>query len=194
MQITDLGGSDVAADVATQADGKLVVAGSSAGNFALARYAAAGAPDPSFCGDGLVTTDFGGADAGQGVAIQADGKIVVAGRSGADFALARYTAGGALDPSFSGDGVQTTDFGADDGGAAVAIQADGRIVVAGQSGNNFALARYDAAGVLDPSFSGDGRLTTDFSGFDSGKDVAIGADGRSSSPAPATRPRRHAHR
>ena len=95
-----------------------------------------------------------------------------------NFALARYTAGGALDPSFSGDGLQTTDFGREDGATAVAIQADGRIVVGGRSGDDFALARYDAAGVLDTSFSGDGRLTTDFGGFDSGKDVAIGADGK----------------
>ena len=57
LQLTDLGGSDIAADVATQADGKLVVGGSSAGNFALARYTASGAPDPSFSGDGQVTTD-----------------------------------------------------------------------------------------------------------------------------------------
>jgi uncharacterized delta-60 repeat protein len=177
-QTTDFGGSDAAADVVTQVDGKIVVAGSSGGDFALARYGDDGAVDPSFSSDGLVTTDFGGSDAGQGVAIQADGKIVVAGGSGGNFAVARYTAQGVLDTSFSGDGVQTTDFGADDGGMAVAIQADGRIVVAGGSGNNFALARYEAQGALDTSFSGDGRQTTDFSGFDFGKAVAIGADGK----------------
>ena len=131
-QTTDFGGADAAAAVAMQADGKIVVAGSSGGDFALARYGADGALDPSFSGDGLVTTDLGGTDAGQGVAIQADGRIVVAGSSGGNFALARYTAGGGLDPSFSGDGLQTTDFGADDGATAVAIQADGRIVAAGR--------------------------------------------------------------
>ena len=178
IQISDLGGSDAAADVAVQPDGKIVAAGSSSGDFVLARYDAAGVLDNSFSGDGWVTTDLGGAESGQGVAIQADGKIVVAGSSGGNVALARYDTTGALDASFSGDGLQITDFGAEDGAAAVAIQADGRIVVAGRSGNNFALARYDAAGVLDNSFSGDGRLTTDFSGFDSGKDVAIGADGK----------------
>ena len=92
-QTTDFGGSDAATAVAVQADGKIVVAGSSGGNFALARYGADGTPDPSFSGDGLVTTDLGGTDAGQGVAIQADGKIVVAGSSGGNFALARYNAG-----------------------------------------------------------------------------------------------------
>ena len=75
-----------------------------------------------------MTTDLGGTDDGQGVAIQADGKIVVAGGSGGNFALARYTAAGGLDTSFSGDGLQTTDFGAADGATAVAIQGDGRIV------------------------------------------------------------------
>jgi uncharacterized delta-60 repeat protein len=124
-----------------------------------------------------VTTDLGGTDAGQGVAIQADGRIVVAGSSGGNFALVRYTVGGALDTSFSGDGMQTTDFGGADGGTAVAIQADGRIVVGGGSGGEFALARYDAQGGLDTSFSGDGRQTTDFGGFDTSNDVAIRSDG-----------------
>ena len=80
-QTTDFGGSDLAAAVAVQADGKIVVAGTSDGNFALARYGVDGALDPSFSGDGLVTTDLGGTDDGQGVAIQTDGKIVVAGGS-----------------------------------------------------------------------------------------------------------------
>src|SRR4051812_27547114 len=163
-QTTDFGGSDLAAAVAVQADGKIVVAGSSDGNFALARYGVDGALDPSFSGDGLVTTDLGGTDDGQGVAIQADGRIVVAGASGGDFALARYTTGGGLDPSFSGDGRQTTDFGAADGATSVAIQSDGRIVLGGGSGGGFALARYDAAGELDASFSGDGRQTTGLGG------------------------------
>ena len=176
-QITDFGGSDGATAVAVQADGKIVVAGSSAGDFALARYGADGTPDASFSGDGFVTTDLGGTDGGQDVAVQADGKIVVAGSSGGNFALARYSAGGVLDTSFSGDGLQTTDFGAADGGTAMAVQADGRIVVGGNSGGNFALARYDANGGLDTSFSGDGKQTTDFGGFDSSNDVAIGADG-----------------
>ena len=80
-------------------------------------------------------------------------------------------AAGDLDRSFSGDGRQTTDFaGGGDEGEAVAVQADGKIVVAGSShqgdnrGSDFALARYNADGTLDRSFSGDGRQTTDFAG------------------------------
>src|SRR4051794_14296359 len=176
-QTTDFGGSDAATAVAVQADGKIVVAGSSDGNFALARYGVDGTPDASFSGDGLVTTDLGAADDGQGVAIQADGKIVVAGGSGGNFALARYTAAGSLDTSFSGDGLQTTDFGAADGATAVAVQPDGRIVAGGSSGGDFALARYDTAGGLDTSFSGDGKQTTDFGASDSSSDLAITANG-----------------
>jgi uncharacterized delta-60 repeat protein len=176
-QTSDFGGADAATAVAVQADGKIVVAGSSGSNFALARYGPDGTPDASFSGDGLVTTDLGGTDSGQDVAIQTDGKVVVAGSSGGNFALARYTAAGVLDTSFSSDGMQTTDFGATDGGTAVAVQAGGQIVVGGSSGGDFALARYDANGGLDTSFSGDGKQTTDFGGFDSSNDVAIGADG-----------------
>ena len=104
------GKNDYARAVAVQPDGKIVVAGSADGNFALARYAADGTPDSSFSGDGLVTTDLGGTDAGQGVAIQADGKIVVVGSSGGNFALARHSASGVLDPSFSGDGLIACSF------------------------------------------------------------------------------------
>ena len=80
---------------------------------------------------------------------------------------------GDLDVSFSGDGKQTTDFGGADAAAAVAMQADGKIVVAGSSGGNFALARYGADGALDPSFSGDGLVTTDLGGTEAGQGVAI---------------------
>src|SRR4029079_12810350 len=92
-----------------------------------------GSPDTSFSGDGKQTTDFGGFDdQATAVALQADGKIVAVG-SGAngDFALARYSAGGSLDTSFSGDGKQTTDFGAQDRATGVAVQSDGKIVVVG---------------------------------------------------------------
>src|SRR4051794_30517214 len=75
--------------------------------------AAPGDLDASFSGDGVQTTDFSGEyDAVRGVAVQPDGKIVVAGRTGdndPDFAVARYNTDGSLDTSFSADGKQTTD-------------------------------------------------------------------------------------
>ncbi|MBW3540365.1 MAG: hypothetical protein KY476_08850 [Planctomycetes bacterium] len=183
---------DFGFDLALQADGKIVVVGTTGGgDFALARYNADGSPDTSFDGDGKVTTDFGSlSDQAHGVAIQADGKIVVAGWSvqsgtGVDFALARYNADGSLDTSFSGDGKLTTDFGSStDQALGVAIQVDGKIVIAGLSvqpgtSNDFALARYNVDGSLDTTFSGDGKLTTDFAGsFDRAFGVAIQADGK----------------
>jgi uncharacterized delta-60 repeat protein len=114
------------------------------------------------------------------VAIAGDGKIVVGGGSGGDFALARYTVNGSLDPSFSGDGRQMTGFGGSDQANAVAIQGDGKIVAGGFGGlpGDFALARYDPGGSLDPSFSGDGRQNTDFGSDDGANGVALQGDGK----------------
>ncbi len=107
------------------------------------------------------------------VAIQSDGKIVAAGWrndddgvNDADFALVRLETDGDLDPSFSGDGKVITTFGGSDGGEAVTIQGDGKIVVAGSTrgcgDQDFALARYNTDGSLDTSFSGDGKVCTGF--------------------------------
>ena len=154
--------------------------------------AAPGDLDPSFSGDGIVLTGFGGdIDGGSAVALQPDGKIVVAGTTlgygeggdyRSDFALARFDSDGSLDTSFSGDGKQITDFGAGtvSTAAAVAIQPDGKILVAGSARVSaveweFALARYGADGSLDKSFAGDGTLTTGLGG--SASSVAIQTDG-----------------
>src|SRR6185295_1555065 len=179
--------SDVPTAVALQGDGKIVVAGYSFNgtdyDFALARYNPNGTLDTSFSGDGRQTTDFAaGDDRAAGMVLQANGKVVVAGRAGDDFALARYNPNGSLDTTFSGDGKQTTDFGDSDGANAVGLQADGRIVTVGFTGvgntSAFALARYTANGSLDTTFSGDGKQVTDFGGFDGANGVAIKSTGR----------------
>jgi len=173
-------GRDDAFDLALQADGKLIAigrAGGTGGRFALARYEPDGRLDTTFGGDGKVTTNFStGDDFAFGVALQADGKIIAAGRAaglGGRIALARYNEDGTLDTSFSGDGRLTTNFTAgDDRADHVAIQADASIVVAGTAGYfgrnaRFALVRYTSSGTLDTTFSGDGKLTTNFTaGFD----------------------------
>jgi uncharacterized delta-60 repeat protein len=107
----------------------------------VAAYAAPGALDSSFGGDGRVTTDLSGhADFAGAIAIQADGKIVVAGGSAFDtrnpkFGLARYNSDGTLDSSFGGDGRVTTDFTRrEDAAYGVLIQPDGKIVAAGDAG------------------------------------------------------------
>jgi uncharacterized delta-60 repeat protein len=119
---------------------------------------------------GKVRTDFGGDDIANALAIQPDGKIIAAGRTGSAFALARYTRDGRLDRRFGSGGKVVTDFGAPagkdallspHGAAAVAIQGDGKIVAAGGRGSNFALARYLPDGRLDPTFGEGGKVVTD---------------------------------
>ena len=91
MVTTDSGGSaDVAYNMAFQSNDKVLLAGSSDNDFALARYDTTGALDTSFSGDGLLTTSFGTPSYAEGVVLQADGKIVAAGTDNPDFAIARY--------------------------------------------------------------------------------------------------------
>lgn len=178
----------VANAVAIHADGKIVAAGESGGadsRFALARYNPDGSLDGTFGGDGRVRTDLTQLrDAVNAVAIQTDGKIVAAGQSGganATFVLERYNTDGTLDSTFGGDGSVTTDFtDGVDAANAIAIQADGKIVAAGQSGSGeFALARYNMDGTPDAALAGDGTVTTDFTErFDAASAVAIQPDGK----------------
>ena len=90
---------------------------------------------------------------------------------------------GDLDPTFSGGGKLTdgVSYGTD-GGSAVAIQPDGKIVAAGHSKNgfrsDFALVRYNADGSLDTSFDSDGKVTTSIGTSDFASAVAIQPDGK----------------
>jgi len=184
MVTTVIGDYDYGYAVAIQSDGKIVVAGtvSSGGQntFAVVRYNSDGSLDTTFDGDGIVVTIFGAGtdDQARAVAIQPDGKIVVAGSSDADFAVARYNSDGSLDNTFNGDGRVTTDFGSSDYGYAVTIQPDGKIVVAGKSNNNFALARYNSSGTLDSTFDSDGMVTTLVgTGIDEAQGVGLQSDG-----------------
>jgi uncharacterized delta-60 repeat protein len=186
-------GYDVANDLVLQSGGKLVAvgrAGGRGGRFALARYMPDGTLDPTFGGDGRVTTNFtAGDDFAFGAALDANGNIVAVGRAaggGGRIAVARYKANdGRLDTTFNGTGRVITNLTAgDDRADHVAIQADGMIVAAGTAGYlsanaRFALVRYQAGGTPDPGFSGDGKLTTNCTtGFDGAFSVAIQADQR----------------
>ena len=200
LVITDFGSFDFGQSIAIQPDGKIVAAGFTASgtkpyNFALARYTPTGILDSGFGSEGLVITDFGSFDIGNSIAIQPDGKIVVAGYTTAipnlnnfaidpaNFALARYTPTGTLDSGFGSGGIVITDFGSDDSGNSVAIQSDGKIIVAGSTASgpnlyNFALARYTPIGTLDSGFGSGGLVITDFGSFDFGNSIAIQPDGK----------------
>ncbi len=193
--------TDQAFAVALQSDGKIVAAGVSRNamdDFAVVRYNTDGSLDTSFDMDGKVTNDFGAnIDKAQAVAIQPDGKIVLAGYASIvsgffDYALIRYNPDGSLDTSFDGDGKVSTAFADNNDEAfAIALQPDGKIIAAGRSfmsgaGYHFTLARFNPNGSLDSSFDTDGRVTTNFNvgGFDTayalevqtnGKIVAVGS-------------------
>jgi uncharacterized delta-60 repeat protein len=139
--------------------------------------AADGGLDPTFGQQGRVKTDFHQSnDLAYGMALQPDGKMVVAGISfigisaaGGDFAVARYNADGTLDSSFGIGGKVTTDFGLTDQASSVVVQPDGKIIVAGGTypsfpagGGQFALARYNSDGSLDTSFGVGGLVRTSF--------------------------------
>jgi uncharacterized delta-60 repeat protein len=175
------GGFDSARAVLVQRDGKLVVAGHGGpnSNLAVTQLNPDGSFDTSFGDRGTSWADFGGIDFGNAAALQPDGKIVVAGeRSGGDddFAIARLQPGGALDTTFSVDGRTTVNFGGADSGNAVALQADGRIVVAGDTnlGNDFAVARLEG----DPPPTGGAGGPGGGSGGGAGGSVAPRCAGR----------------
>jgi uncharacterized delta-60 repeat protein len=163
-------------------------------HFAVARYGMDGTLDPAFGNGGKVLTDFNGwQDQATAVVIQADGKIVAAGRAttddNGDFALARYLPDGNLDLGFGDQGKVTTDFGGGkgyffgDAATGAALQTDGRIVTVGldRYNGNFGVARYLPNGTLDPTFGDRGKASTDFQegeGDDAAWGVAIDDGGR----------------
>jgi uncharacterized delta-60 repeat protein len=189
--LVDFGGNDGASGVALQPDGKIVVVGGhvpapNAGDFAVARLNPDGSPDGTFGQAGKRLVDFGGADSAQSVAVLPDGKILVGGWSfanGYTFALTRLDATGTPDPTFGQGGKAVVDFGGVDLGQALALQQDGKIVMVGFSqvnnNTNFAIARLDGGGVLDPTFGQAGKATIDFGGAsEEGRGIALQADGK----------------
>lgn len=181
--------NDFGNTVVIQSDGKIVMAGNSGNNLALARYNTNGSLDNTFGTGGTVTTNLGCANAsGSSFAIQSDGKIVVGGYCGIfpnyDFALTRYNMNGTLDNTFGNSGIVITPIlSAGDQGMAVAIQNDGKILLGGSTDNgsngDLALARYNTNGSLDVTFDTDGIVTTATGkANDIIRAVAIQSDGR----------------
>ena len=169
--ITEFPGSigDGGNAITIQPDGKIIVAGShhngTSEDFALARYNSNGSLDNTFDGDGTLNTAIGSSDdIAYSVALQTDGKIVVAGQSdisgNIDFALARYNTDGAPDNSFDTDGKLTISIGFAQTKTALAIQSNGKILIAGSTGSDFVAARFNTNGSLDNTFDGDGIVIT----------------------------------
>ena len=202
----------VANGAVVQPDGKVVAVGAVgvAGvghGFIVTRYNADGSPDKSFGPNhnGQLVTPFAQPAAATAVALEGDGKILVAGYTrdlatvSGDFALARYNKDGSLDTTFGTGGVVTASFGAQivgdtlDVATSIAIDGAGRIVLGGYTGDRvtaeadgifangvFALARYTANGTLDKTFGSGGKVVTDFGGNGASgiEALALDAQGR----------------
>jgi uncharacterized delta-60 repeat protein len=174
--------------VAIQPDNQIVAVGGvfnaalGRREFVAYRLQENGDLDLSFKGTGIVHTDISpGGGSATGIALQPDGKIVVAGRARRlptslyDFALARYLPTGMLDPDFGSGGKVMFSVLDNNLGRKVAVQPDGKIVVAGSVcvftppvGDGpcyFSAARLDDRGNLDPSFGGTGKVVGDVAGF-----------------------------
>jgi uncharacterized delta-60 repeat protein len=188
---TDLGtGTNAARNVALYPDGRILVSGEGYGvsdlsnHTDMARYAPDGSLDTSF-GDGGTLT-LGGLRLGEGLALQDDGGIVLAGAvdvgGSSRFGVMRLDANGRPDETFGDEGMARVDFEREgEMATAVTLDAEGRIVVAGRAGNintDFAAARLDTNGQLDASFAADGLVTVDFFYLtDVAESVAVQPDG-----------------
>ena len=172
----------------------IFVAGCLNGQFAVLHFNSDGSQDADFgngvaiSGSGIATASFGGTDeTPSAMALESGGRIIVAGTStqpttGKDFAVAQFYSDGSLTIG----GAITTNFGGDDVATSVAIQSDGKVLVAGYSvlygTSYFAVARYSTLGgvlLLDRSFGNSGLVTTSFGdGYDQAAGIALQSDGK----------------
>jgi uncharacterized delta-60 repeat protein len=170
----DFGGDDFGLAMARQANGRIVLAGSSTvAGAVVARLRANGAPDPDFADDGRLTLGNGVL---RSVFVQPDRKIVVVGNAAgsAMMTVTRLMANGSPDPTLDGDGTATIDIGAlsDVAGDAV-LQSGGRIVVVGTGGGGMAVVRLNADGSPDGTFGNAGATVVDFGEVAFGHAVAL---------------------
>lgn len=170
-------------NVLVQSDGRILVAGTAfydgLHRYTIMRYTSEGELDTSFGEQGLVFTGFGGnTNRAHAMALQPDGKILITGAAGfygtQDICTVRIKSDGTLDPSFGVNGKVRTSVGAGvDGGNAIAVRSDGKVLVAGStavgSSGDMVLVRYFSDGSLDSAFGNGGTAIVDIEG---GVDVA----------------------
>lgn len=183
--------------LAVQTNGAIVVAGemyegTKAGDFVTVRFTSTGVLDTTFASTGYKLTSLSSyLDTARDVVIQGDGKIVVAGEksniSPSSFGVVRYNANGTADTTFGPGGIRSVVFStatnSNSSAYNVAVQSDGKMVVGGYSyttttQGDYALARFNANGTLDTTFDGDGKVTTNFGGSETGADVMIQGNGK----------------
>lgn len=174
VSIDFYGDTDVAASGALQPDGKIVITGYSFienwSEITVARLNNDGSPDSTFSADGKTSVHPGtGYDLGMAMAIQPDGKILVAGtkeKGTRNMILIRFNNDGSVDSTFESDGIASPSISGSQSGNALSLQPDGKILVAGASKNQgsydeICIVRYTPDGYLDTTFSGDGIILQD---------------------------------
>ncbi|SFL25038.1 M10 family metallopeptidase C-terminal domain-containing protein [Azotobacter beijerinckii] len=190
--IVDIGGSNQGRSLTVLPDGKILLSGSSNGDFSVIRLNTDGSLDTSFGSDGKATFDLGRGDYVYSMAMQPDGKILVTGRSdnGSDdnFGVIRLNADGTLDTSFGSDGKAIFELGySDDQGHSVTVLPDGKILMAGSSYDysenstyfDLSVIQLNADGTLDTSFGTGGEATADIDGNDDlGNSLLVQPDGK----------------
>jgi uncharacterized delta-60 repeat protein len=194
VAVQSQGTDDAAFAAALQADGKILLAGqlydpvAEKYDFGVVRLDTHGNLDTSFSGDGQTSIPVGPeVDSALGVAVQADGKIILVGESDVrvgdnyvlDGSVVRLNADGSLDTTFSGDGKVLNPMGTDNNASdSVVVQADGKILVAGQSPDangqlSFSIFRLNTDGSVDNTFSGDGKAIFSIGTRDSGANCMV---------------------
>lgn len=173
------------ASATVQPDGKILVSNrdSYENLFSVSRLNADGTVDSTFNGGNAIEFNIPdiGALEGYGFTLQADGKLLVPGYNG-EMVVARLNADGSLDSSFGTDGLADTQVAGL--AAAVTVQADGKILLAGGgeqegSGYDFKIIRLNQDGTLDTSFGNAGVAVLDLTGDrDMARDITVLADGK----------------
>ena len=183
------GGYDWAAFVTpakmiVQPDGKILACGDALSSsyqrtFMMVRYNADGSLDNSFSSDGWAGDQFGVYGSADSIALQADGKILVAGISSGDFTVLRLNTNGSLDTSFAQSGIYKLDLKSSfDYVRKVVVQEDGKILLAGRSGGDIAVVRLNVDGTIDTHFGTAGQFVADLRGYpDEINDVILRTDG-----------------
>ncbi|MBP6333954.1 MAG: T9SS type A sorting domain-containing protein [Bacteroidia bacterium] len=186
-------GDDQPGKVALQSDGKIVIGGSALNlsslndEMAMIRLDSSGTLDGSFGVGGKVLTSIGsGRDRALDMVVLPNDEILLCGRSDngtdLDFAIAKYDRNGNLSSNFGSGGKISTDIsGEDDYGNSIAVQTDGKIIMAGYTGDvlagtKFAMIRYDSLGQIDVGFGLNGKVVTDFVSHDQNYGICIQAD------------------
>ena len=200
---TNLGDWDTAHATTLQPDGKILIAGTTITNnhrnIALIRYNPNGTLDTTFGTEGTTTTNLGDWDTAHATTLQPDGKILIAGTRNVyfqqpkthevsvfpdqiDFLVTRYNYDGTLDTTFGTEGTTITDLGGWDRANTIALQSDGKILIAGttitNNHRNIALTRYNPNGTLDTTFGTEGTTTTNLGDWDTAHTMVLQSDGK----------------